>query len=117
MCDVERTQLLEEEKKILNNESETEKLKQIHEKLKLIEADTAEARAGSILAGLGFTPEMQRCPNKVYSGGWRMRISLARALFCKPDVLLLDEPTYDANFFFQFHYIFFFKLIFFFEIK
>lgn len=69
------------------------RMDEIYKRLDELDADTAEARAGKILFGLGFTPEMQQRPTKSFSGGWRMRISLAQALFINPTVLLLDEPT------------------------
>ncbi|TQD79628.1 hypothetical protein C1H46_034805 [Malus baccata] len=70
-----------------------EKLSELYEKLQLMGSDSAEAQAAKILAGLGFTQDMQGRPTKSFSGGWRMRISLARALFVQPTLLLLDEPT------------------------
>ena len=68
-------------------------LKAVSDSLDEIGAASAEPRARKILSGLGFDSEMQDRETKKFSGGWRMRISLARALFIKPTLLLLDEPT------------------------
>jgi ATP-binding cassette subfamily F protein 3 len=70
-----------------------ERLAEVHERLRAIGADAAPARAATILAGLGFDAEKQARPVSSFSGGWRMRVALATALFSQPDLLLLDEPT------------------------
>ncbi|CAF1332302.1 unnamed protein product [Adineta steineri] len=99
-CDERRNALLTEEKEInkrlhLSNGSSaaqdnfiSKRLTAIYAELESIEADKAESRAAVILCGLGFSPQMQGMATKQFSGGWRMRLALARALFSKAAVIL-----------------------------
>eukprot|EP01111_Echinosteliopsis_oligospora_P006012 TRINITY_DN198_c1_g1_i1.p1 TRINITY_DN198_c1_g1~~TRINITY_DN198_c1_g1_i1.p1 ORF type:complete len:393 (+),score=149.96 TRINITY_DN198_c1_g1_i1:179-1357(+) len=103
-ADVERERLLAEERRLIamGDEDKTHtsaQLVKVYADLDAIDAHSAEARASAILVGLGFTAENQEQPTKEFSGGWRMRIALARALFIQPDLLLLDEPTNHLDLF------------------
>lgn len=98
-----RYKLIVRERQLANlkgemNEKDLKEFAEVHAKLQELEADSEPARASSILFGLGFTQAMQQRPTREYSGGWRMRIALARALFAEPDLLLLDEPTNMLDF-------------------
>ena len=88
-ADTERTDLLAKSEVA----TEAGEIADIQTRLADIDAWSAEARAASILKGLGFTDAEQNMPCSAFSGGWRMRVALAAVLFSAPDLLLLDEPT------------------------
>ena len=88
-ADKERASLLDE----AETATDPNRIAEIQTRLVDIDAHAAPARAARILAGLGFSEEMQQRPLSEYSGGWRMRVALAGVLFQEPELLLLDEPT------------------------
>ena len=88
-ADTERAALLEE----AETATDPDRIAEVQTRLADIDAWSAEARASSILSGLGFTYAEQHQPCSAFSGGWRMRVALAAVLFAQPDYLLLDEPT------------------------
>ena len=88
-ADTERSALLAEAERALD----PSRIAEIQTRLVDIDAHSAEARAATILSGLGFDHAAQARPSHEFSGGWRMRVALAAVLFAAPDLLLLDEPT------------------------
>ncbi len=93
-ADIERSQLLHN----AQIEKDPNKIAEIHTRLSDINAYSAEARASSILNGLGFSKDDIIKPCYSFSGGWRMRVALASVLFSNPELLLLDEPTNYLDF-------------------
>ena len=88
-ADLERDALLREAERA----TDPMRIAEIHTRLTDIEAHSAESRAATILAGLGFNAAAQARACAEFSGGWRMRVALGAVLFSQPDLLLLDEPT------------------------
>ena len=102
-CDVERETLKADQAALENldesslstydKEENTAKLIAIQERLVHIQAEKAETKAIQILIGLGFQQKELHIASKKFSGGWRMRIAIAKVIFCEPEILMLDEPT------------------------
>ncbi|ATA26365.1 ABC transporter ATP-binding protein [Brenneria goodwinii] len=84
---------LEAELQRANENNDGHAIATLHDKLDAIQAWTIQARAASLLNGLGFSQSQLQQPVSAFSGGWRMRLNLAQALICRSDLLLLDEPT------------------------
>ncbi len=94
-ADTEREALLQEAEALESPtyDGDPMRIAFVHQRLSDIDAHRAPARAAEILAGLGFDDAAQQRACSEFSGGWRMRVALAAALFAGPDILMLDEPT------------------------
>jgi len=78
---------------IAERENQAERIGELHAQLDNIDGYTAESRAQQLLNGLGFASDDAQRDTSDLSGGWRIRLNLAKALMCRSDILLLDEPT------------------------
>jgi ATP-binding cassette, subfamily F, member 3 len=102
-CDVEMNSLLAEQAELIKTDlatlqepalsKHTKRLVDIANRLEVIQANTTESKAMRILKGIGFSEEDCHKPSNSFSGGWRMRIAIAKVIFCEPEILMLDEPT------------------------
>ncbi|MDR3477961.1 MAG: ATP-binding cassette domain-containing protein [Gammaproteobacteria bacterium] len=84
---------LQSELEVAEQQNDGQRIAVLHQQLSEADAYTANARAAQLLDGLGFNVTEQQKPVNAFSGGWRVRLNLAKALMCRSDVLLLDEPT------------------------
>jgi len=103
MCDVEREALLAELETLTHQDQtgwkkqaigkHAARMAEVSERLEVIDSNYAETKARTILRGLGFSDEALQRPSSDFSGGWRMRLAIAKVIFCEPEILMLDEPT------------------------
>ncbi|CAG8471038.1 129_t:CDS:10 [Cetraspora pellucida] len=89
----EIVRLEKEVEDLLTENDEDPRLEDLYDRIAALDESTFHVRASTLLYGLGFSQTMMAKKTKDMSGGWRMRVALAKALFIKPTLLLLDEPT------------------------